>query len=68
MKCIETSKVMHSNWLIKIWTDDSIKELYFDNRDIFDKADNYAMKSYMLQYEILHKENGAYITIDYECL
>ena len=40
-KYIETSKIMHSNWLIKIWTDDNIKELYVDNRDIFDKADNY---------------------------
>jgi hypothetical protein len=48
MKCIETWKIMHSNWLIKIWTDDNIKELYFDNRDIFDKADNYGMKRIVL--------------------
>ena len=68
MKCIETWKIMHSNWLIKIWTDDNIKELYFDNRDIFDKADNYGMKSDILRYEILYREGGVYIDIDYECL
>ena len=68
MKCIETWKIMHSNWLIKIWTDDNVKELYFDNRDIFDKADNYGMKSDILQYEILYKEGGVYTNIDYECL
>ena len=44
---------MHSNWLVKVWTDDNIKELYVDSRDIFDKADNYGMKSDTLQYEIL---------------
>jgi hypothetical protein len=41
---------MHSNWLIKIWTDDNIQELNFDNGDIFDKADNYGVKSDILIY------------------
>jgi hypothetical protein len=44
---------MHSNWTLKLWTDENIKDLNFDNRDIFDKADNYGMKSDTLQYELL---------------
>ena len=59
---------MHSNWTLKLWTDENIKDLNFDNRDIFDKADNYGMKSDILRYEILYREGGIYIDIDYECL
>jgi len=68
IKCIETWQIIHSNWTLKLWTDENIKDLNFDNRDIFDKADNYGMKSDILRYEILYREGGIYIDIDYECL
>jgi len=67
-KLIESWSIVHSNWLIKVWTDDSIKDLYIENRDKFENADNYGMKSDILRYEILYREGGVYIDIDYECL
>lgn len=67
-KCIDSWKIFHSDWIVKVWTDDSIKDFYIENRDKFDNADNYGMKSDILRYEILFREGGVYIDVDYECL
>lgn len=45
-----------------------VRQLKFDNRDIYDAAINYGEKSDILKWEIVYRFGGVYIDTDFECL
>lgn len=64
---------MHSwmkmnGWEYKLWTDKEVKHFPLHNQNLFDNAKDYGEKSDILRYEILFKEGGVYVDIDFECI
>lgn len=55
-------------WNYKLWTDKEIRELPLQNRELYEKAQNYGEKSDIARYEILNLYGGIYVDIDFECL
>tara|TARA_R110000782_G_scaffold190214_7_gene280130 strand:+ start:213 stop:959 length:747 start_codon:yes stop_codon:yes gene_type:complete len=53
-----------NNWEYYLWDDNTIKNLKIDNK-FFNKSKNYGQKSDILRYEILKKEGGVYVDIDF---
>jgi len=65
---IETWKKKHSNWTYKLWTNEDLKDFKLKNQKVFDMATNWGAKADILRYEILNREGGVYVDIDFECL
>lgn len=63
-----TWRDMHPEWEYHLWTDKDVKSVYIKRRDIFDRANNYGMKSDILRYELLKQYGGVYVDTDFECL
>lgn len=70
----------HPDWSINFWTDRErflphpnmelklVQDFTFTKlENCFKESDNYAEKSDLLRYEILHKEGGLYVDHDVEC-
>lgn len=70
----------HPDWTVKFWTDRKrplphaqmelhlISDFQFESLETFyNDSDNYAEKSDMLRYEILHQEGGLYVDHDVKC-
>ena len=51
-------------WQYRLWTEKEIDEMGLINRDLYDKADNYAEKSDIARYEILARYGGVYADCD----
>ena len=63
---IEGWKRMHPLWLFKIWTDSDVPKLR--NQSEYDRAASWAGKTDILKYEILEREGGVTVDVDFECL
>lgn len=60
---------MGGEWEYRLWTDKEVEEnIVLYNREYYDQAQCYAMKSDILRYEILYQMGGVYIDTDFECL
>lgn len=55
-------------WTYKLWTDVDIENMDLQNKELYEKGKDYGEKSDILRYEILYKEGGLYVDIDFECL
>lgn len=67
-KIMHTWKDMHPDWEYKLWTDQDIASFVFQEPEAFFRAENLGAKSDIWRYEILYKEGGVYIDIDFECV
>ena len=56
------------NFEVEVWTDEDAKNFDMKNREMFEKATNFGMKSDILRYEILYQEGGVYLDTDFFCL
>lgn len=67
---IQTWIKCHPGWEIKIWTDESVKDVIWTNGYIklaFEDARTWAEKADILRYEILYRFGGIYSDIDALC-
>mmetsp|Transcript_13836 Transcript_13836/g.20704 ORF Transcript_13836/g.20704 Transcript_13836/m.20704 type:complete len:308 (+) Transcript_13836:43-966(+) len=65
---IDSWRSRHPTWEVKLWDDEAAASMDMTNRNIFDRARNYGMKSDVMRYEVLYTIGGVYIDIDYECV
>jgi len=64
--CIE--KHLGDDWQYKLWTDKDVENLNLYNREYYDTATNFGVKSDLLKWEIIYKFGGVYLDTDIECL
>lgn len=62
----ETWKKHHSDWEMKLWTDENMIPL--KNQEGYDKAVQLAQKADIARYEILYHFGGVYLDCDFECV
>ena len=65
---IESWRLFHPDWNIKVWTDQDVDSFNLINKAAFKKASNYGQKSDIWRYEILYRYGGLYVDTDFECL
>ncbi len=58
----------HPGWEYHLWTDKNIGSIKITSQSVFQEAQNPAMKSDILRYEILRQHGGLYVDTDFECL
>jgi len=61
-------RIMHTDWIYKLWTDEDAAFYPFKNKDLFDRATNFGEKADIWRYELLERFGGVYVDIDEECL
>jgi mannosyltransferase OCH1-like enzyme len=59
-------KTLHPNFKYKLWTDKDITPANFSNYKYIMETKSYAQKADIMRYEILYKEGGIYIDIDFQ--
>jgi mannosyltransferase OCH1-like enzyme len=59
---------LHPDWEYHLWTDETVRSLPLENRDLFDVAKNYGEKSDILRYELLYQYGGVYLDVDVACV
>lgn len=64
----ETWIALHPDWEYKLWTNEDVAQLEFDNKVYYDQAKNWGEKADILRYEILYRFGGLYADIDQSCL
>lgn len=57
-----------NGWDYKLWTDEDASDYHLYNQYLYDNAKDYGEKSDILRYEILFREGGLYVDVDFECL
>lgn len=55
------------DWEYKLWTDKDVEEFDFPTKKLYNHATNWGAKSDILRMEILKREGGLYVDIDFEC-
>ena len=65
-KFIKEIKELHPSFKYKLWTNKDITPENFTNYKYIMATDSYAQKADIMRYEILYKEGGIYIDIDFE--
>ena len=65
-KYIQTWKINHPDWKIRIWTDIDLTYDNFLNLDIINKCNKMAQKADIMRYEIIYNYGGVYIDCDFE--
>ena len=65
---IQSWRLFHPDWNIKIWTDKDVAALNLINKVAYRKASNWGQKSDILRLEILYRYGGVYVDTDFECL
>jgi mannosyltransferase OCH1-like enzyme len=58
-------RLLHPDFVIKLWTDHDVAQITLINQDAYDSAANYGEKSDILRYEILDREGGIYLDGDF---
>ena len=61
----------HPTWEVKLWTDEEVQDLQWSHPKsafLFAEAKNWAEKSDILRFEILHQYGGIYTDTDAVCL
>lgn len=64
----ESWQQLHPTWQYLLWTDKDIITFGFENIQYIKKSTNYAERSDMMRYEILHRHGGVYVDMDQRCL
>lgn len=64
----ESWKKLHPDWDYKLWTNEEVEDLSFDNKKFYNAAKNWAEKADILRYEILYRYGGLCIDIDQYCI
>lgn len=59
---------LHPDWEYKLWTNEDVDQLEFENKKYFDEAKNWGEKADILRYEILCRFGGVYVDIDFEAI
>ena len=59
---------LHPEWEFRLWTDEAVAELDFDERDLYEGSWNFAMKANILRAVVVRRFGGLYVDVDYECL
>ena len=54
-------------WKYKLWTDADVEAFGLHNQALYDKAANYGERSDIFRYEILNREGGLYVDVDFQC-
>jgi mannosyltransferase OCH1-like enzyme len=66
-KYIDKIRNFHPEWEVKLWNEESIKNWgLMINQDLYNKSDNLASKSDIFRYEVLLKEGGIYLDLDFD--
>lgn len=55
-------------WEYKLWTEAEIAEFGLYNQKLYDNAKNYGERSDIARYEILYREGGLYVDVDFQCI
>ncbi len=55
-------------WNYKLWTDKEVESYPLINRHLYNAEKNIGARADILRFEILYKEGGVYVDMDYECL
>ncbi len=63
----ETWRRQHPDWELKLWTDVEVARLDFPTRPLFESTTCWGQKSDLLRVELLLREGGVYVDLDYEC-
>jgi mannosyltransferase OCH1-like enzyme len=61
---VEAFRVHNPDWMVRVWTDERVRELDLRNRDLFDAETNMGAKADILRYELVHQFGGVYLDID----
>ena len=64
----ETWQNLHPDWEYKLWTNEDVELLDFENITYYNEAKNWGEKADILRYEILYRFGGLYADIDQSCL
>lgn len=59
---------VNPTWEYRLWTNHDLDNLDMLNKDAFESATNWGMKSDILRCEILNQFGGVYVDVDFECL
>jgi mannosyltransferase OCH1-like enzyme len=65
LKCIESVKNANPGYNHMLWTDSTVEEFDFKNKDLFLKCKNKGQKSDILRYALLEKFGGIYLDTDF---
>lgn len=57
----------HPQWEFKLWTDDEVQQANFETAGLINSSTCFGQKSDILRAEILKREGGVYVDLDYEC-
>ncbi len=60
--------LLHPRWTYVCWDEEKLRNFPLKNRDIFERAHSYGVKSDIARYEILYQLGGLYVDFDMECL
>ncbi len=63
----QTWQQHHPDWEYHLWTDETVKGLELVNREKYEQATNWAVKSDIVRYELLYQFGGLYVDTDFEC-
>ena len=55
----------HPDWEYTFWSEKEIDEFGLKNKELYDKAKNYATKSDIARCEILYRLGGLYVDADF---
>ncbi len=64
----ETWLKLHPDWEYKLWTNEDVEMLDFENKEYYNQATNWGEKADILRYEILYRFGGVYVDVDEMCL
>lgn len=53
-------------WEYKLWRDSDVEKFSLHNRELYNNAKDYGEKADILRYEILYREGGLYVDVDFE--
>lgn len=53
-------------WEYKLWRDRDVEKFSLHNRELYENAKDYGEKADILRYEILFREGGLYVDVDFE--
>jgi mannosyltransferase OCH1-like enzyme len=61
---IKIWKSNHPTWEFRFWNNETLKNFKFENQELYDKASNLFLKSFIARTEILYRFGGVYSDTD----
>lgn len=62
-----TWKNLHPDWDYKLWTNEDVESLEFENKKYYNEAENWGEKADILRLQILYEFGGLYVDVDQKC-